>query len=50
MSDTLKIGRRDLSAGKARANLGGTDPVTIFDDGSVTDANGEHMGNIYDEL
>lgn len=35
---------------KHAANLGGPDRVFIYDDGSVTDEHGEHLGNIYDEL
>ncbi len=35
---------------KARSGLGGADRTIIYDDGKVTDANGEEIGNIYDEL
>jgi hypothetical protein len=35
---------------KARSNLAGRDTVIIYDDGRVTDAQGEDVGNIHDEL
>jgi hypothetical protein len=31
-------------------NLSGTDRVTIYDDGSVTDENDVPLGNIHDEI
>jgi hypothetical protein len=34
---------------KAANNLGATDRVFIYDDGSFTDENGERLGNIHDE-
>jgi hypothetical protein len=34
---------------KAKSNLSGPDRVIIYDDGNVTDENGEPIGNIFDE-
>jgi len=34
---------------KAASGLGGADHVRIYDDGMVVDANGEEIGNLYDE-
>jgi hypothetical protein len=39
-----------LISRKARSNLGGQDRVIIFNDGMVTDADGDEIGNIHDEL
>ena len=33
---------------KKRAKLGARDRLTIYDDGSVFDANGEDVGNVYE--
>jgi hypothetical protein len=35
---------------KMASDLGGSDPVIIYDDGMVTDEHGEPLGNIYDEI
>jgi hypothetical protein len=35
---------------KAAGKLRAPDRVIIYDDGTVTDERGEHLGNIYDEL
>ncbi|HUB97245.1 MAG TPA: hypothetical protein VL993_15090 [Stellaceae bacterium] len=54
VSDQLGIERRDLRQAihkiKARSNLGAADRVIIYDDGSVTDEHGDHVGNILDEV
>ena len=54
VSDALGIERWQLGVAlhkiKARSNLGGADRVIIYDDGVVTDANGDAIGNIHDEL
>jgi len=54
VSDQLGIPRWKLRAAihkiKPRSNLGATDRVIIYDDGSVTDEQGAHVGNIYDEI
>jgi hypothetical protein len=34
---------------KRRSKLGARDSVTTYDDGTVRDANGEHVGNIYED-
>jgi len=34
---------------KRRSKLGATDHVTIYIDGTVVDANGEHVGDIYED-
>jgi hypothetical protein len=39
-----------IHAIKKNARLGPRDNVTIWDDGSVTDARNEFIGNIYDEI
>jgi len=54
VSDALRVERRELRIAlheiKARSNLGGADRIIIYADGNVTDADGEDIGNIYDEL
>lgn len=35
---------------KKRSGLFGADRVIVYDDGKVTDANGEDLGNIFDEV
>jgi hypothetical protein len=54
VSDTLGITRVQLRVAhhqiKRRANLGGQDRTVIYDDGNVTDANGDDIGNILDEV
>jgi hypothetical protein len=54
VSDQLGIERWQLRAAihkiKAANNLGATDRVLIYDDGSVTDEDGEPLGNIHDEI
>ena len=54
VSDQLRIERWQLRGAihkiKAANNLGATDRVFIYDDGSVTDENGERLGNIHDEI
>ena len=54
VSDVLGIKRWQLRVAihriKTRSNLGPTDKVIIFSDGKVTDANGDEIGNIHDEL
>jgi hypothetical protein len=54
VSDQLGIARwqlhRALHKIKAYNNLGATDRTVIYDDGRVTDANGEDIGNIFDEV
>src|SRR5437764_4932681 len=53
VSDRLRIERWQLRAAihkiKAANNLGATDRVFIYDDGSVTDENGQRLGNFHDE-
>ena len=34
---------------KKRSKLGATDRVTIYDNGTVVDANGEDVGDIYED-
>ncbi|MDO9427397.1 MAG: hypothetical protein Q7T93_11265 [Methylobacterium sp.] len=34
---------------KAAARLRGADNIVIYDNGDVTDARGEEIGNLYDE-
>lgn len=50
----LRISETDLGdaihAIKKSARLQGRDHVNIWDDGSVTDAQDELIGNIYDEV
>ena len=52
-SKVLGIERWQLRAAlhkiKARSNLGATDDIAIYDDGKVTDAHGDEVGNIHDE-
>jgi hypothetical protein len=54
VSDQLRIERWQLRAAihkiKAANNLGATDRVFIYDDGSVTNEKGEPLGNIHDEI
>jgi hypothetical protein len=54
VSNSLGIARWQLREAlhqiKRRANLGGQDRVVIYDDGRVTDANGNDIGNILDEV
>jgi hypothetical protein len=54
VSDQLGIHRWELGKAlhkiKGPSDLGGADSVVIYDDGTVTDQCGEHLGNIYDEL
>lgn len=40
---------RALHKIKAASNLSGADRVIIYRDGSVTDQQGEPLGNLYDE-
>ena len=54
VSDALGIERWQLREAihriKVRGNLRGADRVIIYDNGSVTDANGDPLGNIFDEI
>jgi hypothetical protein len=54
VSDRLGIEHWQLGGAiheiKAAGNLRAVDRVIIYDDGTVTDEHGEHLGNIYDEL
>lgn len=54
VSDQLRIERWQLREAihkiKAANNLGATHRVLIYDDGSVTDEEGEWLGNIHDEV
>jgi hypothetical protein len=54
VSDALGIARWQLREAlhqiKHRSNLGGQDRVIVYDDGRVTDANGDDIGNILDEV
>jgi hypothetical protein len=54
VSDRLGIHRWELGKAlhkiKPPSNLRAPDRVKIYDDGTVTDERGEHLGNIYDEL
>ena len=54
VSDRLGIEHWQLGAAiheiKAAANLRAADRIIIYDDGTVTDEHGEHLGNVYDEL
>jgi hypothetical protein len=54
VSEQLGIERWELREAihkiKASSDLGGANRVIIYDDGSVTDENGELIGNIHDEL
>ena len=53
VSTALGIERWQLRAAlhsiKPRSNLGPKDRVIIYDDGRVTDADGDEVGNIHDE-
>ena len=53
VSDALGIERWQLRNKwhkiKASSNLGATDRTIIYDDGRVTDANGDEIGNIFSE-
>jgi hypothetical protein len=42
--------RNALHAIKEAEGLGGSDRVTIWDNGMVTDHRGDALGNVYDEL
>jgi hypothetical protein len=54
VSDQLGIERWQLRAAihkiKAVSNLGATDRVIIYDDGTITDEHGNPLGNIHDEI
>lgn len=54
VSDKLGITRGQLRSAlhkiKGYSNLGGADRTVIYDDGRVTDANGDDIGNILDEV
>ena len=54
VSDVLGIERWQLRDAlhkiKARGGLRGPDRIIIHADGSVTDTQGDHVGNIYDEI
>jgi hypothetical protein len=54
VSDRLGVGARDLGRAihsiKAANNLRGADRVIVYDDGTVTDEQGEPLGNVYDEI
>jgi hypothetical protein len=54
VSDQLGITRVQLHVAlhkiKAYSNLGATDRTVIYDDGSLTDENGDYIGNIHDEV
>lgn len=54
VADSLGIEEWQLGAAihklKRRSNLGGTDRVIIYDDGRVTDEQGEDIGNIHDPI
>ena len=54
VSDALGIERWQLRDAlhriKESAGLSGADRVTIWDDGSVSDAQGNPLGNIHDEI
>jgi hypothetical protein len=42
--------RRAIHVIKRRAGMPGGERVIIYDDGRVTDANGDELGNIFDEI
>jgi hypothetical protein len=44
----LKRDKPELAA--ARSDLGGRDRVIIYENGTVTDADGNEVGNIHDEV
>jgi hypothetical protein len=54
VSDQLEIERWQLREAihkiKASSNIGPSDRVIIYDDGTVTDIDGEPVGNILDEI
>jgi len=54
VSDALGIARWQLREAlhqiKHRSNLGGQDRVVVYEDGRVTDADGDDIGNILDEV
>jgi hypothetical protein len=54
VSDRLGIERWQLREAihkiKDRSNLRPDDRVTIYDNGNVTDEDGEPIGNIFDEI
>lgn len=54
VSDELGIERWQLRDAlhkiKARSDLGGRDRVIIYENGTVTDADGNEVGNIHDEV
>jgi hypothetical protein len=52
VSDQLGIERWQLREAihKIKASSGPTDRVIIYDDGTLTDSNGEPVGNILDEI
>lgn len=42
--------RKAIHKIKSSADINPTEQITIYGDGSVTDANGEPIGNIHDEI
>jgi hypothetical protein len=54
VSDKLGITREQLRKAlykiKGYSNLGATDRTVVYGDGRVTDANGDDIGNILDEV
>lgn len=54
VSDALGIARWQLREAlhviKHRSDLGGQDRVIVYEDGRVTDAGGDDIGNILDEV
>ena len=54
VSDRLRIQHWQLGDAiheiKSAGNVRATDRVIIYDDGTVSDAQGDPLGNIYDEL
>lgn len=54
VSDELGIERWQLRDAlhkiKARSDLGGRERVIIYENGTVTDADGNEVGNIHDEV
>ncbi|TXM69693.1 hypothetical protein FV218_16955 [Methylobacterium sp. WL69] len=53
VSRVLDLTEADVGAAihsiKAAARLRGADNIVIYDNGDVTDARGEEIGNLYDE-
>jgi hypothetical protein len=53
VSDILRITRWQLREAlhliKRRENIGAQDRIVIYDDGTVMDAHGEDIGNIFNE-